>query len=110
MGALVDMPPVGEVPMGVGKEIIEWLDDMGDLRCSRKQSLHMNSLHSRQRMEALTSHQLQLILELLEDSGDNFGGARMPVPMGATPMLNSVGASRELIKLLKKKSLRGGDL
>lgn len=95
--------------MGVGSDIIEWLEDKGDLRCSLRQSLHINSLHSKQRMEALTSHQLQLILELFEDSGDILG-ALMPLPMGATPMLNSFGASKEERKLLKKKSLRGGEL
>lgn len=111
MGTLVDMPPVGEVPIGVGKDIMEWFEDSGDLRCSLRQSLHMNSLHSRQRMEAFTSHQLQLMLELFEDSGDILGGALMgAVPMGATPRLNSFGASKELRRLLKKKSLRGGEL
>lgn len=101
------MPPVGEVPMGVGKDIIEWFDDIGDLRCSLRQSLHINSLHSRQRIEALTSHQPQLMLELFDDSGDIFGGTL--IPMGPTPMLNSLGTSNEPNRLLKKKSLRGGE-
>lgn len=107
-GTLVDIPPVGEVPIGVGNDIMEWLDDNGDLRCSLKQSLHMNSLHSKQRIEALTSHQLQLILELFDDSGDILG-ALMPLPIGATPILNSCGVSNDERKLLKKKSLRGGE-
>lgn len=44
--------------------------DNGLLRCSRRQLLHINSLQSRQRVDALLSHPpLQLMLELLE-AGD----------------------------------------
>lgn len=51
------------------------------------------------------------MLELFDDSGDILGGALIAaVPMGATPMLNSLGASRELKRLLKKKSFLGGEL
>jgi len=106
--AFTELPPVGEAPMGVGRDTIEWLEDSGLLRCSLRQSLHMNSLHSRQRMEALTSHQPQLMLELFEDSGDILGLLRAPLPMG--PMLKSPCESRPPRKLLMKKSVRGGEL
>jgi len=59
-------------------------------------------------LNLLTSHQPQLMLELLDDSGDIFGLLRAPLPMG--PMLKSPCVSRPPRKLLIKKSARGGEL
>lgn len=101
---------MGEAPMGCGSSIIECFCADGVLRCSRKQSWHMNSLHSKQRIAALTSHQPQLMLELF-DSGDSLGLRVVDFvtgPMG--PMLKSPCVSSPPRKLLIKKSVRGGGL